>query len=133
MTFAGKVNIMIPTSKEEFKAILNRQQQSGLSIRDFCSNEAYTVSSFHYWKSKFGFARPYRTQSREESAPEGLAPVSLKPTLPGCVSSPQSQDVNSGEITIRFPGGVEVSFSGQRQTEIALQMLNQLYPALCSR
>jgi putative transposase len=43
---------MNPVSKEEFKAILDRQQQSGLSIRDFCSNEAYTVSSFHYWKSK---------------------------------------------------------------------------------
>jgi putative transposase len=52
---------MYPVSKEEFKAILDRQQQSGLSIRDFCSNEAYTVSSFHYWKSKFGFARAYRS------------------------------------------------------------------------
>lgn len=124
---------MIPTSKEEFKAILDRQQQSGLSIRDFCSNEAYTVSSFHYWKSKFGFARPYRSHSREELAPPLIAPVSLKPAHPGCVASSQPQDVNAGEITIRFPGGVEVSFSGQLQTEIALQMLNQLYPALCSR
>ncbi len=120
---------MIPTSKEEFKAILDRQQQSGLSIRDFCSNEAYTVSSFHYWKSKFGFARLYRSHSSEESAPEGLSPVSLKPALPGSVSSSLTQDATPGEITIKFPGGVEVSFSGQRQTEIALQMLNQLYSA----
>jgi len=124
---------MIPTSKEEFKAILDRQQQSGLSIRDFCSNEAYTVSSFHYWKSKFGFARQYRTLSREASDPEGFAPVSLKSALPGSFASLPAQGVNQGEITIKFPGGVEVSFSGQRQTEIALQILNQLYPALCSR
>lgn len=124
---------MIPTSKEEFKAILDRQQQSGLSIRDFCSNEAYTVSSFHYWKSKFGFSRPYRSHNHQELVPPVIAPVSLKPGHPGCVTSSQPQDVNSGEITIRFPGGVEVGFSGQRQTEIALQMLNQLYPALCSR
>lgn len=124
---------MIPTSKEEFKAILDRQQQSGLSIRDFCSNEAYTLSSFHYWKSKFGFSRPYRSHSGVGLAPPVIAPVSLKPGYLGCVTSSQPRDVNSGEITIRFPGGVEVSFSGQRQTEIALQMLNQLYPALCSR
>ena len=120
---------MIPISKEEFKAILDRQQQSGLSIRDFCSNEAYTVSSFHYWKSKFGFARPYRSQSREQVVPPAIAPVSLKSALPGSVCSSQPQDVTPGEITIKFPGGVEVSFSGQRQTEIALQVLNQLYSA----
>ncbi len=120
---------MNPISKEEFKAILDRQQQSGLSIRDFCSNESYTVSSFHYWKSKFGFARPYRSQSREESAPPGIAPVSFKSAQLSSVSTPQLQDGSSGEITIKFPGGVEVSFSGQRQTEIALQVLNQLYSA----
>lgn len=120
---------MIPISKEEFKAILDRQQQSGLSIRDFCSNEAYTVSSFHYWKSKFGFARPYRSQSREQVVPPAIAPVSLKSALPGSVCSSQPQDVTPGEIAIKFPGGVEVSFSGQRQTEIALQVLNQLYSA----
>jgi putative transposase len=118
---------MIPTSKEEFKAILDRQQQSGLSIRDFCSNEAYTVSSFHYWKSKFGFARSYRTRSSQEVVPPVIAPVSLKSALPGSVSSSQKQDVSPGEISIKFPGGVEVSFSGQQQTEIALQVLNQLY------
>ena len=120
---------MNPVSKEEFKAILDRQQQSGLSIRDFCSNEAYTVSSFHYWKSKFGFARPYRSQSREEFAPPAMAPVSLKSALPGSVCSSQPEYVTPGEINIKFPGGVEVSFSGHRQTEIALQMLNQLYSA----
>ena len=120
---------MIPISKEEFKAILDRQQQSGLSIRDFCSNEAYTVSSFHYWKSKFGFARSYRSQSREDVVSPAIAPVSLKSALPGSVCSSQPHDVTPGEITIKFPGGVEVSFSGQRQTEIALQVLNQLYSA----
>ena len=116
-------------SKEDFKSILDRQQQSGLSIRDFCSNEAYTVSSFHYWKSKFGFARPYRLQSREELAPRAIAPVSLKSALAGSVCSSQPQDVTPGEISIKFPGGVAVSFSGQRQTEIALELLNQIYSA----
>ena len=120
---------MTPISKEEFKAILDRQQQSGLSIRDFCSNESYAISSFHYWKSKFGVARPYRSRSREEFAPPAMAPISLKSALPGSVCSSQPEYVTPGEINIKFPGGVEVSFSGHRQTEIALQMLNQLYSA----
>ncbi|MDD3915013.1 MAG: IS66 family insertion sequence element accessory protein TnpB, partial [Bacteroidales bacterium] len=33
---------MKPVSKEEFMAILERQQKSGLSIKDFCANESYT-------------------------------------------------------------------------------------------
>ncbi|MDX9747647.1 MAG: IS66 family insertion sequence element accessory protein TnpB, partial [Paludibacter sp.] len=53
---------MIQISKEEFMVILDRQQRSGLTIRDFCSNEAYSVSGFHYWKKKFGLAKPYRSQ-----------------------------------------------------------------------
>lgn len=47
-------------TKEEFKFILDRQQSSGLAVRDFCENEAYTLSSFNYLKSKFGFVRNYQ-------------------------------------------------------------------------
>ena len=112
-------------SKEEFQVILDRQQQSGLSIRDFCINESYTVSSFHYWKSKFGLSRPYKSNFREDSIFSGIAPVSIK-------SSPLSashQDTNQGEISIKFPGGLEVVFTGRAQTDIALQVLNQVYSA----
>lgn len=45
-------------SKEEFLEILSRQQRSGLTIKDFCVNEAYTESSFYYWKGKFGRKLP---------------------------------------------------------------------------
>ncbi|MDD3195056.1 MAG: hypothetical protein PHU68_04575 [Paludibacter sp.] len=86
VTIARNDNIMNPTSKKEFKAILDRQQQSGLSIRDFCSNEAYTFSIFHYRKGKFGFAKPYRSHSREEFVSPVIAPVNLKPTLPVSVT-----------------------------------------------
>ncbi len=118
---------MIQISKEEFMAILDRQQRSGLTIRDFCSNEAYSVSGFHYWKKKFGLAKPYRSQRNAEIAPSGIAPVSIKPVASESVSTVKADDPFSGEIVFKFPGGVEVSFTGQRQTEIALQVLNQIY------
>ena len=35
-------------SKEEFLALYKRQQSSGLTIKDFCDNESYPVSCFHY-------------------------------------------------------------------------------------
>jgi len=49
---------MKPVSKKEFLVILGRKQKSGLSIKDFCANESYTVSGFHYWKTKFGLTCP---------------------------------------------------------------------------
>ena len=41
-------------SKEEFLSVYERQQASGLTIKDFCENESYSSSCFHYWKKKFG-------------------------------------------------------------------------------
>ena len=37
---------MTTISKEEFMVILKRQQESGLSVKDFCENQSYTASSF---------------------------------------------------------------------------------------
>ena len=42
-------------SKEEFIEILSRQQRSGLTIKDFCINEAYTESSFYYGKESLAY------------------------------------------------------------------------------
>ena len=46
-------------SKEEFLSVYERQQASGLTIKDFCENETYSSSCFHYWKKKFGLSRTY--------------------------------------------------------------------------
>lgn len=45
-------------SKEEFLALYQRQQSSGLTIKDFCDNESYPASCFHYWKKKYGLSHP---------------------------------------------------------------------------
>lgn len=62
-------------SKADFLSILARQQQSELTIKDFCENEAYSVSCFHYWKSKYRLNRH-------------MVPVllPLRPSLPRSVS-----------------------------------------------
>lgn len=63
-------------SKEEFMEILSRQQRSGLTIKDFCLNEAYTESNFYYWKGKYGLLRPYHVD-RHSSSLDEFAPVNL--------------------------------------------------------
>lgn len=109
-------------SKEEFLEILSRQQHSGLTIKDFCVNEAYTESSFYYWKGKFDLSRPYHA---ERSSSEELAPVNLTSPL----SSNQAYDrtvMESGEIRIEFPGGIIARFSGMAESHAAMQLLTQI-------
>ncbi len=119
---------MKPISKEEFSVILEQQQESGLSIKDFCSNESYPVSSFHYWKSKFGFTRTIDTPHRQ-SLPDKLAPVNINLPVKNPVTSSALQDGNKGEIKIKFPGGIQVSFTGSAQGEIAFHILHQICSA----
>ena len=42
-------------NKEEFLSVYERQKVS-LTIKDFCENEVYSSSCFHYWKKKFGLS-----------------------------------------------------------------------------
>ena len=116
---------MIPISKEEFILILERQQSSGLSIKDFCTNESYTVSSFHYWKSKFGLTRPYNNHSRV-TAVEKLAPISFNLPENKPARKAATSGNNKGEIRIKLPGGIQVSFIGSAQTEAAINLLTQI-------
>lgn len=35
-----------------FQDLLKRQQESGLTVRDFCANEGIIPSTFYYWLKK---------------------------------------------------------------------------------
>jgi transposase-like protein len=43
-------NIMLNESK--FLELYKRQRESGLNIKDFCSNESVKESTFYYWRKK---------------------------------------------------------------------------------
>lgn len=109
-------------SKEEFLEILSCQQRGGLTIKDFCVNEAYTELSFYYWKGKFGLSRPYYG---ERSSSGEFAPVNL--TFPS-TSNPSYDRVamGSGEIQIEFPCGIIARFSGMAESHAAMQLLTQI-------
>ena len=35
-----------------YKELLDQQQESGLTIKEFCSNQGVAPATFHYWKKK---------------------------------------------------------------------------------
>lgn len=110
-------------SKEEFLEILSRQHQSGLTIKDFCVNEAYTESSFYYWKGKFGLSRAYHGD--KSSSLEEFAPVNLS-SCPTSRPTSDSVSMGCGEIRIEFPGGIIARFSGMAESHVAMQLLTQI-------
>lgn len=40
-------------TQSKFQKLYRRQQESGLTVKDFCSNEAIAPATFYYWKKKF--------------------------------------------------------------------------------
>ncbi|MDR0939711.1 MAG: IS66 family insertion sequence element accessory protein TnpB [Mediterranea sp.] len=116
-------------NKEEFIKILSRQMASGLTIRDFCQNEVYPESSFHYWKSKYGLTRSMqRRQPMAEDANGSFAPVSF----PSPATSSGSGSLSGGgrgresELVVELPEGVKIRFSGDTSSSIAIELFSQI-------
>ena len=40
-------------NESKFLELQNRQQESGLNVKDFCLNECIAESTFYYWRKKF--------------------------------------------------------------------------------
>ncbi|WP_435873489.1 IS66 family insertion sequence element accessory protein TnpA, partial [Plebeiibacterium sediminum] len=36
--------------ESSYRKLIEKQEQSGLSVRDFCSNQGFAVSTFYKWK-----------------------------------------------------------------------------------
>lgn len=105
-------------SQEEFQSILERQHSSGLTIKDFCENESYTVSSFHYWKSKYGLTRPYHPQRPVDT---GFVPINLTPGV-------QHSSMTTGptnQIEIEYPNGIKIRLNHFSDLQSASLFLSQ--------
>jgi hypothetical protein len=63
-------------TKSKFLELHRRQQESGLTVKEFCSNEAVAPATFYYWKKKL---RKNNTNRQE------FIPLVVKPsrTFPG--------------------------------------------------
>lgn len=105
-------------SKEEFLAVYERQQSSGLSIRDFCENEAYSVSCFHYWKKKFGLSRAYT--NHPDKAPDA-------PFIPLNFShvGKHPSSTNS-DVLIELPSGINIRLDSRANPELTFGLIHKL-------
>jgi hypothetical protein len=60
-------------TKSKFLALYHRQQESGLTVKEFCTNEGIAPSTFHYWKKKL---------SKHSSGSQDFIPLVVKSPQP---------------------------------------------------
>jgi hypothetical protein len=87
---------MLNSSK--ITVLLDRQKESGLSIRNFCSNEGIPPSTFYYWQKKL----------RKEASGGRFIPLLVR--APGSVGYPTSRQqpapgMDNTPLEITYPNG----------------------------
>ncbi len=78
--------------------LFERQKQSGLSVRSFCSNEGIAPSTFYYWQKKL----------RKDSAAGRFIPLLVQaPGSIACRPSGESPVTGTGDtfFEISYPNG----------------------------
>ena len=101
--------------KEQFLQLLQEQQSSGLFVQTFCEQHNIPLSSFYFWKRKFG----------DSSSAPGLSDGDL---VPISVRNNRPQSALVSGVSIHLPNGIDVEF-GSSDDKIALQMLT----SICTR
>ena len=105
-------------SKEEFLALYQRQQSSGLTIKDFCDNESYPASCFHYWKKKYGLSHPYTKHT--EPTGDSFIPLNINhtPAIP-------TSSCGDRHVTIELPSGIKIHLNILSNPEIIYGLIRR--------
>jgi putative transposase len=114
-------------NESSFKELLDRQQASGLSVKDFCFNEGMSKSSFYYWRRKLQQPRGPKSfiPLVIKSSPTNLGRQSSKAPQPPSTSVQYPQDDLSMEIV--FPNGTKLRVKNNPDLSF-LKSLICLYP-----
>ena len=130
-------------SREKFISVLFRQQQSGLSIADFCENEGYSRSRFYLWKQKYGITeRELLAEASRLGVKDSFVPIVINGDTPSPgisheapLPSPQPsvpfplKGKDSSEISLELPNGLKLKFKGSSGCEAALNLISKIYNA----
>lgn len=105
-------------SKEEFLTVYERQQSSGWTIRDFCENESYSASCFHYWKKKFGLSHAYTNHPKKVSE-DTFIPLHFS-------HSGKHPSAPNTDVIIELPSGIKIRLDSRGNPELLLGLIHKL-------
>ena len=90
-----------------FTRLFEEFQESGLNVRDFCTNQDFAPSSFYYWKKKL--------EETSQHQPDSFVPlvfdsIQLATSRPAATTSKASANGSSNQAPIEFvfPNGTKM-------------------------
>ncbi len=109
-------------SETSFKRLYQEQQESGLSVRDFCSNIDIAPSTFYRWKKILD----------EKEPPGGFIPLLLGTNRSHNRCTDQvpvlddNKSIHNNSMEFTFPNGVKLHFKGKFDASL-LKSIIHLY------
>jgi len=94
-------------NESRFLKIYQRQQESGLAVREFCSNEGIPTSTYYYWYKK----------TKHKRGNQEFIPLVVKSSHPASVQGyannapPVNGSRNTGEdmlLEVEYPNGTRL-------------------------
>ena len=112
---------------EKFRSIYNEFQESGLTIRDYCSNQQMNEAKFYYWKNKLkdqlpakkGFIPLVFDHSKQGQPPH--VPTIRTHETKAILNSPTKDKTFSCEVS--YPNGVCVKLNNLDDIEVLQSLL----------
>lgn len=87
--------------RKHFEEIYSRFQDSGLTVKDFCSNEGLAPSKFYYWQKRI-------RRSNHALVRNGFLPLSIDSSSNAPTGFPGVEN----QLEITYPTGTTLRFRG---------------------
>ncbi len=103
-----------PNREACWRSTIEKQLQSGLTVREFCKQEKLIETSFHYWKREITKRdrqqngqpkkKPVSKQKKKPVSKPAFIPIPLEPVLP---LQPQIEIAYASGTTVRITAGCD--------------------------
>lgn len=94
-------------TRSTFKKLYQEYLESGLNVKDFCSNQGFAPSTFYYWKKQLGELSRHQPDSFVPLVFDSNLPVASRRTIQAPVNS-SGIPVNHAPIEFVFPNGTKM-------------------------
>jgi hypothetical protein len=107
-----------------WRRLLRRQQLSGLTVRDFCSQHGLAESAFHFWRREIA-----RRNDEQRAASALCAPAAEPAFVPVSLTAPQ--DRAESAIDIRLSNGQRLRVRGGCDRQLLADLVALLEGRSC--
>jgi len=114
-------------TEKKFKAIYDYYLQSGLTIRDFCSNQQMNEAKFYYWKNRLKVLLPPKRGfvpvvfEKDQFLQPSNTPVSMQNQ--SIVPDHECDNNKTISCEIAYPNGVSLKLNGCADLETLRSLL----------